>query len=243
MSEVKANYDSVIKLTTWTKITKIFTEPAAVFENLRVYPDWIIPVLLTLLVGFSTVYLTVDIQKKTQQEFILNSEQIPEEQKDEILEGLEDQSFVRTVVVPAAGLVFWVFASYAVAALAFMAFGNFIYGGKATFVQNFALYSWAGLIGVLEGLIKLPLFLSKGSFSVYTSLAILLDPGESKTLMFKIFNAVDIFSIWKIIVWSIGFSVIYKFSKGKSYTAIIILFLIYTVISISISQMFGGFGN
>jgi hypothetical protein len=134
-----------------------------------------------------------------------------------------------------------VFAGYAIVALAFMVVGNFILGGEATFKQNYALFAWGSTIGIVESIVKIPMMLIKNSVEVYTSLAILMDSSESKTVMFKILNAFDIFAIWKVIVISIGFSILYKFSRGKSYSAIGGLYAIYILIAIGLSQLFGGF--
>lgn len=244
MSEVlQTNGQSVSKMNPLVKLINIFTDPASVFNNLREHPDWLIPVLLIILVSVTTILTTTDLQIKAQKEFIYNSELIPEDSKDDMIDDLTDQGFVKSKILPIAGAVFMIFISYAVAAAAFMVFGNFIFGGSTTFKQNFALYSWGAVIGVLETIVRLPLTLSKGSLEVYTSLALLMDASESKTVLFQILNVFDIFSLWKIVVWSIGFSVIYKFSKGKAYTAVITLYAIYAAFAIGIAQLIGGFIN
>jgi hypothetical protein len=211
MSEVlQTNSQSVSKMNPLVKLINIFTDPASVFNNLREHPDWLIPVLLIMLMSVTTILTTTDLQIKAQKEFIYNSELIPEDSKDDMIDDLTDQGFIMKKIVPIVGVVFEIFITYAIAAAAFMIFGNFIFGGSTTFKQNFALYSWGAVIGVIETIIL---------------------------------NVFDIFSLWKIVVWSIGFSVIYKFSKGKAYTAVITLYAIYAVFAIGIAQLVGGFIN
>lgn len=100
------------------------------------------------------------------------------------------------------------------------------------------MYSWVGLIGALELLVRMPLVMAKGTMNVYTSLAVLMDVSQRKTVLFQLLNAFDVFTIWKIILWSMGMRIVYKFSSSKGYTATISLYLIYLVITIGLSQLF-----
>jgi hypothetical protein len=143
-------------------------------------------------------------------------------------------------VAPAIGGALSVGISYLIIAGALLLFGNFIYGGQASFKQMFSLVSWGGLINLPELIIKLPVMLAKGTLYVTTSLAIFLSNSESKTLFYNLLDALDIFSIWKIIVFSIGFAIIYNFSMKKSYIAVIVLYLIYAGVSIGLGQLFKG---
>ena len=226
------------KLSAVQKIIGIFSNPTPVYENLRIYPDWLIPVLITMVMSIIFVFSTSDLTVQIQKEAIYNNSMIPEEYKDKAIENIENKTEMERNLEATAGSVINILIVYLVAAGAFFVFGNFLLGGDAKFKQIFAMYSWTGLIGALELLVKLPMALAKGSLHVYTSLAVLLDPGQEKTILFGLLNAIDIFTIWKIILWASGMSIIYRFSKGKGYTAAISLYLIVLVVSIGFSQIF-----
>ncbi len=223
------------------RIVKIYSDPAAAFESIRKNPTWLIPVLLTILLAITMILSTSDLQVEAQKEAILSSERMTEEQKDMILEGMEDSGPLKTQVLPAGMAVIGTFIYFAIAAAIFMMIGNLIMGGNTTYKQNFALFAWGSLIGIAEIIVKVPLMLSKGTYKVYTSLALLMDESESGTVLFQVFDAVDLFAIWKIVVFSIGFSVIYQISRKKGYMAIVPLYLIIVAISIGFKQMFSGF--
>ena len=229
---------SVDKMSPLTKIVGVFTNPGAVFENLRMHPDWLIPVLISLLITLAFSFLTQDIMLEFQKEAIYENTLIPEEYKDTAIEQMENKTPMRRNLESFGGSIVQIILVYLIGAAAFMVFGNFILGGKASYKQVFSMFSWAGLIGCLELLVKLPMMLAKGSVHVYTSLAVLMDLADKKTVLFQIMNAFDLFTIWKIIVWGLGMSVIYKFSKAKGYTASITLFVIFLAISIGLSQIF-----
>lgn len=233
----------IVKMKSLQKTLNVFLSPAGVFENIRMYPDWIFPLLVMIVISIVIAFSTHDLQYKLQTEAILNNELIPEETKDKVLEDLENKSPMRRNIETILGSTIAIGAAYVISAAALLVFGNFILGGVATFKQVFSMFSWGSMIGIVESLVKLPLMLSKGSLMVYTSLALLMDDAESKSIMFQILNLFDVFSIWKIIVLSIGFSVIYRFSKGKSYAAVITLYVIYGVIALGLSQLFQGFIN
>jgi len=73
--------------------------------------------------------------------------------------------------------------------------------------------------------------------NVYTSLAVLFDPAKSGTTLFKLANAIDIFSLWRLFLWGLGISIIYKFSQGKAYGIVIFWYIAWTLISIGLSSV------
>jgi hypothetical protein len=225
-----------------SKFVLIFTNPTKVFTNLAQYPTWIGPTLVILVISIVGGYLMKDLGMQAQKEKILQSERIPEERKEMILERMEQGSGsqLQTIMMPLSIVVF-VFGSIALVAGLFLFTGNFILGGKANYKSMLAVYAWGSLVSIPEAIIKIPLALAKKSIHVYTSLAILFDPSESETTLFKIANAVDVFAIWRVVLWAIGFSIVYKFTRGKSYAAIGAWYVIWIVVSIVFSNLFAGF--
>lgn len=220
------------------RIIQLFTDPQKAFENIKRSPNWIIPILILILSSYVFSLLTQEIQFKSQRDFILDSSFIPEEQKDEQIEQLENPSFYMKNIAPViSSLLSGLFIPTVIAAV-FLLFGNLVFGGSASFLLNFCVASWAGLIGVLEGFIKLPLILNKGTLEVYTSLALVLDSAQSKTFLFQFLNIFDVFTVWKVIVYSTAFMVVYNFSKTRSYATMITLTLLMSFIGIGFAQLF-----
>jgi hypothetical protein len=230
------------KLSFITKLGLIFTSPSKVFKNLAIYPAWLAPTLLILVFSLISGYLMRDLGMQAQKDRIIRSERIPEDRKELILDRMEEQSgSPMQVVMMVVGVVVFIFASYAVVAALFLFTGNVILGGSANFKQMLSVYAWGSLVGIPEAIIKIPLALAKNSIHVYSSLAILFDTSEADTTLFKIANAVDIFALWRVALWAIGFGIVYKFSQGKSYAAIISWYVIWIIVSIAFSSLFAGF--
>ncbi|MCB0282616.1 MAG: YIP1 family protein [Calditrichae bacterium] len=233
-----ANSQNVEKSGPFALFTAVITDPEKAFKSIKAYPSWLFPIALSLLLGLVYMMTTQDIQFKMQKEYILNSELIPEEAKDAQLEKLDNPTFLQKTVIPSIAVAGGAFVVPAVIALILMLFGNFVFGGKASFKIMFSASAWAGVVSFIEGIVKLPLILNKETFEVYSSLALFMDASQSKTLLFQLLNLVDVFSIWKIIVFSIAFAVVYQFNYKKSYSTVIALFLVASFIGIGFTQIF-----
>lgn len=237
MTETKSDQQ---EMTLLNKSINLFTKPSTVFVNIKDDSDWWFPFTIIVIVTIICALSTVDIQVRAQRDFINTSEMIPESKKVEMLDAMDNQGVLNKQVAPAISGVLSVGISYLVIAGALMLFGNFVYGGQASFKQIFTLVSWGGLIGLPELIVKLPMMLINRTLHATTSPAIFLSSSESKSLLYNVLDVFDIFAIWKIVVFSIGFAIIYNFSMKKSYIAVIVLYVIYAGISISLGQLFKG---
>jgi hypothetical protein len=239
MSElVTGNEPNAVKMNPLQKLIAVFSDPAAAFENIKLFPDWLIPFLLMMAATIIFAVSTSDLQIKMQTEIINNNERIPEDAKEKIIEDMENQTPMSRNLKAAGFTAVFVGLSYLAVSGALFIFGNFVFGGAATYKQLFALYSWASLIGLAELAVKIPLIISKGSMQVFTSLALLMDVSEAHTLLFKFLNIFDIFTIWEIVVVAIGIAVTYRFTKSKAYLAVLIPYSIYKAIAIGLSTLF-----
>jgi len=217
-------------------ITAIFSNPGQAFTSLVAKPNWLIPVIIVLVLSLASGFLIQDITAELTKERILASEQIPEQTKEQILANMEAQAgsplaYVQMVI----GVLVIVLVPIFFVAAVFLLTGNFIFGGASNYKTMLAVYCWGLMASIPETIIKIPMMLATNSIHAYTSLAILFDTADSQTALFKFANAIDIFSLWRVVLWAIGFGIAYKFSKGKSYAAIGLLYVIYVVLYVVVS--------
>ncbi len=231
MSE-HTNEQSVGKMDPVSTLVKVFTDPQEAFKNINLYPNWLFPVLLSIITMIIAANFTFDIQMDFQKNLLLQSEKIPEAIKDQQLEKYENLTSIDRYLWPAITSLALDAFFFLGAALGILFLGNFVLGGKSTFKTVFSMVSWAGLIGVFELIVKSFIMISKESIHAYTSLALLMDPSQFKEFTFHLLNVFDVFTIWKVIVYIIGFSVIYQFSKAKAATGIIVIFVIFSALKI-----------
>lgn len=225
------------------RIVGIFTSPEKVFQYLSHKPEFWIPVIITIIAGVASSFLVYDIAIT---DTIANYEQmdIPDEQKDMIIDTIEDR---RTGAWRYASIflfpIIWIFVVFALVTLAYWIIGNFILGGKAKFKQIFSAFAYSYLILAIVGtIVKVPLMLSNQTIKVQTSLAAFMSDDASKTALYRFFDAFDIFTIWLLVVFAIGYAVIYRFSQVKAFMGVFVSWLLYVLVfSVALGSFFAKF--
>ena len=67
------------KMNFFNKLIGIFTNPSSVFQNLAVYPDWLWPMIVMVVLAIGSGFLVKDIAIDAQMDRIGKSERIPDE--------------------------------------------------------------------------------------------------------------------------------------------------------------------
>ncbi|MAR35878.1 MAG: hypothetical protein CMG19_03580 [Candidatus Marinimicrobia bacterium] len=222
----------------------IFTDPIVSFQELKKINDWktsFMPLIVLMLLGAVSLLLLkelyYDVQLEQSVKWIENSSQIPDDQKEDALksvyESLENPR-------PFSILIMWLTNVFAgplriiMTTLIVLMIVKFFFGESIRYSNLLPYVSFSYLITVLETVIKIPLMINKWSIDVYTGLG-LLDIGEKGTFINNLFAAMDLFSVWRIILIGIGLSVYYK----KSAKPFIIAIFIYWLFQISIFAALG----
>ena len=116
---VQTTNENVKELSAVQRAVKIYSDPESAFESIREKPTWLFPVLVTIILALITIFSTTDLQLQAQKDAILKSEMIPENQKDQILENMEENqsSFVKTKILPSGMAVIGTFFYFAIGAI------------------------------------------------------------------------------------------------------------------------------
>jgi hypothetical protein len=104
---------------------------------------------------------------------------------------------------------------------------NFIFGGKAKFGSVFAVWVYAslpGLIKTLLGSIVLYAGMAPESFNLQnfapTSLGAFLSPQEVGAAVYALASSLDFTTIWYLVLFSIGLSIVAGVKRGAGYMAV-----------------------
>lgn len=220
------------------KITGVFSSPRETFEAINQKPTWLVPFLLVVITVIVMQYAAMDIAMNDQiakydAKGLTAQAEATRQQADSPFK------FIGLIFVPLGTLAVW-----AIFAGIFLFTGNTIMGGEAKFKNIFSLLAWSSLIGIVGGALKTFLIVSKGTaIGVSTSLAALLptpELSEGPSIFYRVFSRFEIFSIWSLVLWIIGFSVIYNFTTKKSATLVISLWAVYCVIAVALGGLLGG---
>jgi hypothetical protein len=188
-------------------------------------------------------YLVYDIAIS---DTVANYEQMdmPDQQRDMIIDTIESRRtgawrYTSIFVFPVIG----VFVIFALVALAYWFIGNVILGGKAKFKQVFSAFAYSYLILAIVGtIVKVPLMLSNQTIKIHTSLATFMSSDASNTALYRFFDAFDVFTIWMLIVFAIGYAVIYRFSQVKAFMGVFVSWLLYVLVfSVALGSFFSRF--
>jgi len=221
-----------------SKIINIFFEPKRVFESLKIKPTWLIPFIIVILLAIGSFYYTFPLIMDQQVQRIQEMEQIPEARKLEIIEGMREKDsppLWQLAMPPVFGLIVLV----VVAGILYLVF-NVLLGGDSTYRRVLSVYSYSGLVAIPSMIVKFPLIKIKGDLNVQTSLALLLSANAKDTFLYSVLSGFDIFSLWQVILVSMGMGVIYKYTTKKTFTTVVILWIMWIFLKSGLSSLFGG---
>lgn len=215
------------------RVIGVFTSPQKVFQYLSAKPEFWVPIIITIIISIISLsfifgIITTEIVEKIRLQGNMTQEQIENFEdlmvsinhgpaKYAIVLGFAILSTLSILIIPA--LIFWFV-------------GNIILGGKTSFKHILSAFSYSYLIvSILGTIVKTPLILSKESLKVQTSLAAFLSQNSMDTTLYRLLANFDIFIIWMLIVFAIGFTMIYNFEKVKGFLAVFVPWLLYVLIS------------
>lgn len=218
----------------FTKILSVFWEPSKTFNAISKkisIIDIIIPLLLIVITSWVTTPIIKPIVKKTIRTRIEQIDKLPDEKKAEIIEKQikQQDSFWGYVMAP----IFVIISSLVLGGI-FLFVGNFGLGGEVKFLPVWGVVAYSSLADLIASAVKVPLMVQKGTLEVYTSIAIFLQ--DNGSFLFRFAKHLDIFSLWKLILVSIGLSVLYK---KKLSNVLIIIMIIWVVYCAAVAGMAG----
>jgi hypothetical protein len=198
------------------RIWGIFTSPKATFESIAQSIgtlDLIVPVLILIALSIGSQAVVTPIVVQEQQQRVLQREDIPDEQKDIILERIQGAigNPVRYLIGGAAAIIWYALISGIV-----MFFGAFILGGQASYRDTFAVVLYSQLVGIVEAALKIPLTVQLATTNLKTGLIILLPGSLEGTLIYRFFQRLDFFAMWKIFLVALGVAAIYKVEAKRT---------------------------
>jgi hypothetical protein len=114
-----------------------------------------------------------------------------------------------------------------------------------TFSQAYAIvmYAWLpGIFGAILGAVSLFAGVNPEGFDINnpvgTNLAYYLDPDTTGKFVRSLASALDVFTIWTIILVGIGFSSTSKLKKSTAITIVVVCYLVYKLAGASLAAAF-----
>ena len=238
-------------LTQWQRLSCLFTAPSKTFEDIRRgnrswWLPWIVMALASYLL-FGAVVQRVGIRQTVENQMRFNQraqEQMaqasPEQQEKayKISEVITEAGFLAG---PALGLLFGL-----VIAAVLMGTINFGFGGRANFGQVFAVvyYAWLPMvIKVLLGVVTLYAGMAPEAFNIKnyapTNAGAFLDPTGTPKALYALATAMDLTTIWSMVLLSIGLATVAGVKRSSGYIAVVGWWLLLVLFGVAIAAVMG----
>lgn len=220
---------------------KVLIEPRNTFEALKASAPWILPVVIIFLAVVGFTYINWPYLMDQRIEAFQASDQLEPAQKAEIVADMQAKRGAPGVFDIVIGPVFVLVFSVLGAAV-WLLLGNVVSGGDGSFKTLWSAFNFAGMVSVVEMVLKTIMMQMKQSANVYTSLALLTPDLDTKSYVFRALDAVDIFSIWFFLVMAVGMSVMCKVKAQKATTVALVSFAVWALgIKAGLGTVLGGF--
>jgi len=215
----------------------LYFSPTETFESIDRKPDWVMPLLLLSLISALAFILLLPVIRESQIQTLIDQRGMTYE---EAKASLEKAAVYLKFVTPVITFIsVWVVA-FAISGIFFVV-NNYLLGGECSYKKVLSVYSWSAFaVGVIGAIVRIPLVLAKGSIYVQTSLAAFLSEDQRGEFIYRLLSKFDLFTIWLVVLLIIGFSVTFRFSRGKSAASVLSLWGIYIVLSVLLGGLFGG---
>jgi hypothetical protein len=224
------------------RLSGVFFSPVATFESIARRPTWIAPLLLwtVLSVAVTAVLLPkIDYEQLTRQAMQSRGQSIPE---DRIASIVQQQKKIGGIFGWVAGVAFPAIASLLAAVVVWGAFKAF--GWDSRFSQAFGVTTHAFLPGVLKAALLLFLITRLETVNpqalgdLLTSNLGFLVPRDSSKPLHALLQSLDIFSLWSLCLFVVGFAAAARVKRGAAAGVIVTLWLLTVGIRVGWNAIF-----
>lgn len=231
------------KKNVFARYAGVLFAPADAFQEIVRRPDIMAPLLLIVVLSYAGAAILVprldtEALKEMQREQILKRSPGATEADMERFGKIAEASMrVGQWIGPLLGILF-----FAVAAGALL-LGFRLMGGDGNYTQAFSvtLYAWAPLL--LYSIVTAIVVLARGTFDptsaatlVKSNPAFLVDMREQPVL-YSLLSSLDVFSIWALILFTIGFAAMSRLSKGMSAAIVICLWVVMVLVKLGFAAL------
>ena len=224
------------------RIPGVFFSPVATFDSIARRPTWIAPLLLwtALSVGVTAALLPkIDYDQLTRQAFQKRGQTVPE---DRLATIVEQQKKFGGIFGWAIGAASPAIISLLVAVVIWGAFKAF--GWDTRFSQAFGVTTHAFLPGCLKAVLLLFLITRQETVNpqalgdlLASNLGFLV-PSDSSKPLHSLLSSFDIFSLWSLCLFVIGFAAAARIKRGAAAGIIVTLWLVVVALGVGWNAIF-----
>jgi hypothetical protein len=220
------------KVNSFQRITGVLFSPAETFESIASRPDILIPLLILMAISLTANILIaqhVDFGSITR-DAIEQSSNASKMTPDQVERGVRFGAAIAKATTYAAPVLQIIVLSI-VAGMFLLSFRMF--GGEGDYKQAFSIlvYGWYPLL--VQAIIATVVLMNRKELTAWelsnpirSNLAFLVDR-KVQPFAAALLGSLDIFTIWSVVLFIIGYAAMSKMSRSKSATIVIALWVLY----------------
>ena len=205
------------------RMIRTLTAPGDTFASVReesTWKDWLTPTLVVVVAGMVAGILTLPAAMDASSE-MMQLEEMTAEQRAMAEQMKEAAPAMTLVSIPIVSFL-WLF----IVAGVLLLLANPILGGEANYGQMLAVTAYAGLVGVVQAIVTVPLVLSTGSL-VAIGPGLLLSDEMLGTFAGRVLAGLDLFTLWQVLLMAVGAGVMAGSSTRKALVPLLILWAVW----------------
>jgi len=211
------------------RLLSVFVAPNELFTDLGERPRWLVPFIILILAAavasvLPRLLLPTEVWLDAMRQQLPGGVEMSQEQMAAVMTTMRSPV---SVALNALGGILISGGGAILATLFFWALFS-ILGGKISFTRSFAVVSYSSLINVLGMVLIVTLTLILQRLDIQTSFA-LLPVLKPNTYLYRLAAQIDFFTVWRLIIMGLGFSVVANVPKGKRYHSVIIPWILLSV--------------
>ena len=237
------------ELSQLARVSGIFHRPTRVFESVARRPSWWLPFLLTVAVLY-LFYFGVSTKVGWHQVYENNLRLAPKQAQQ--LERLTPEQRANQEKIAVSftqgawlGMPLLTLLFAAIEAAVLLGTINFVFGGRASFWQVYAVTWYAGLPGLLKfllALLALMVWLDPESFQSNnpsgTNLGYYLSPTDTPKAFYTLATQVDAIMLWTLVLMGIGLSIVARTKRSSGMFAVFGWWIVMVLIGVATAAAF-----
>lgn len=217
------------------KWINLYFSPHKTFSAIDTKPDWLLPLLFLSVITVVISYVTMPILQEAIVQQLAEQQGLSQQDAAELVPS----GVMKYFAIGGSFIGIWM-SSFALSGIFYLVY-SLILGGESTFKKTLSVYCYVALaIGFAGGIVRTILIIFTKKAEIFVGPAAFLSLDMKNSALFRLFSQLDFFMIWQLVLLIIGYSVMFKFSKGKSAIALISLWGLYVVGVVALGSLFQG---
>ncbi|MGB3564998.1 MAG: Yip1 family protein [Thermoanaerobaculia bacterium] len=216
------------------RLIGVLISPEKTFRSIAERPTWVVALVVLVLLGTAVGYLVfqkLDMAEVISQSMADRGQQASDEELERATEMVERFGWLGAMV---GVLVIAPLAMFVFALILWVVFK--LLGGEFSYQTSLSVTLHSLMPTAVSSLLSLPVIYSRGTIGLeesqrgvlFSNLGALA-PEDSGPALTALLSSIDLFTIWTLVLLTIGFSIVGRVSKTAAGLTVVLLWVVYVL--------------